>query len=417
LSYLVGLFYSDTKIDYTQERNLIPAFDNYTVKPETKTTDVYGRVTWKFRPQTSLVVGLRYNYDQISYEHYQELYTAVPPGPTSPPIIFGDPPWGAGGTMSASDSHSESTVVGDLSLQQKFGADSMAYFTYARGYAPAAYNVVNKLTRATDPADTGAPVATIDNLSDPLAKKETIDHFELGSKGRYVDGRLSVNAALFYTVYNDFQVQIFDQNNTSINPPLILSNAGKAETKGIELDSAFAATNYLRIDFNAAYIDAEFKDYNGAPCYYPDVPGQVPTGCTQATPGGPVTQDLSGKTMPNSPKFKFVLGAEQRIPLGGSAYEASLAGNYSWRDKAQMLVDQNPYAIQPSFGILNLSVGVHRNDGKFSATLFCNNVLDDHYFTDIEDFWSAPWGGSNTIVGQPARDTNRYFGLRLSAGL
>jgi iron complex outermembrane receptor protein len=140
-------------------------------------------------------------------------------------------------------------------------------------------------------------------------------------------------------------------------------------------------------------------------------------GCRDAIAGAAgVVQDLSGKPMPISPKFKFVLGAEQRIPLGAGDYEAVLAGNYSWRDKAQMLVDQNPYGIQPSFGILNLSVGVRKAEGKLAVTLFANNVFDEHYFTDLEDFWSAPWGGTNTIVGQPARDTNRYFGLRVSAG-
>jgi iron complex outermembrane receptor protein len=409
LSYLLGLFYSDTRVDFTQVRNLIPALDNYTVKPGTKTTDVYGRVTWEFRPRTALIVGLRYNYDQLSYRHFQADYTAIPPGPNGePPVIFHN--------LSASGSDSESTVVGDLSLQRKFGTGSMAYITYARGYAPAAYNTVNKLTQATSPAQTGALGATIDNLSDPLAEKEDIDHFELGTKGRYFDNRLSVNAALFYTVYKNFQVQIFDQTNTSLSPPLILANAGKAQTQGLEIDTALAVTDRLRLDLNAAYIDAEFKDYAGAPCYYPSVPGQIPPGCSQAVVGGPVTQDLSGKPMPNSPKLKFVLGAEQRIPLGTSDYEAVLAGNYAWRDEAQMLADQNPYAVQPSFGILNLSVGVRKPGGQFAVTVFANNVFDEHYFTDIEDFWSAPWGGANMIVGQVARDTNRYFGLRVSAG-
>jgi len=385
-SYLVGVFYSDTKISYQLDRGLLPAFQNVDVRPRTKTTDLFARTTWKFTPSTSLVTGLRYNYDQLEYTYAQALYTASFP----PPVIY------AG--LSAADSSSESTVVGDLSLQQRLGSDSMVYFTYARGYSPAAYNTAGNLTPATPKVG--------------LAKKENIDHFELGLKGTYLDRRVTLNAAVFDTKYKDFQVQIFDQSNTSINPPLVLANAGAAETRGVELDTAYAATDHLRIDLNAAYIDAKFNDYPGAPCYYPDVPGGVPAGCA----GAPATQDLSGKVMPNSPKFKFVLGAEQRIPLGSSNYEAVLAGNYSWRDKAQMLVDQNPYGIQPSFGILNLSVGVRNASNKLSVTAFANNVFDKHYFTDLEDFWSGPWGGTNTIVGQPARDTNRYFGLRVNAG-
>ena len=44
-----------------------------------------------------------------------------------------------------------------------------------------------------------------------------------------------------------------------------------------------------------------------------------------------------------------------------------------------------------------------------------NNVTNHHYFTDLEDFWSGPWG-ANAVVGQPARDSDRFFGLRLQAG-
>jgi iron complex outermembrane receptor protein len=405
LSYVVGLFYSDSKYSLHYYRPLVPAWLDYTSRPETKTTDVYGRATWKFTQGTSLVAGLRYNYDQLRYNYDANFF---------PPFIP---------TVSHSDSASESSAVGDLSLQHKYSNGLMVYLSYARGYSPAAYN-----TAAVEHVTAAAPALD-------LVKKEDVDHFELGTKGSYLDGRLNLNAAAFYTKYKGFQVQIFDQSSTSISPPLILANAGGAETKGVELDVAFAATGHLRLDLNAAYIDAKFTDYKGAPCYYADATGIVPSGsgcfqdlngnkaldagepvAGQALAGGTgVVQDLTGKVMPNSPKFKIVLGAEQRIPLGSGNYEAVLAGNFVWRDQVQMLVDQNPYGIQPSLGILNLSVGVRKAEGKLSVTLFANNVFDKHYFTDLEDFWSAPWG-TNTVVGQPARDTNRYFGLRLNAG-
>ena len=81
-----------------------------------------------------------------------------------------------------------------------------------------------------------------------------------------------------------------------------------------------------------------------------------------------------------------------------------------------MLPDQNPYAIQGAFGLVNLSAAFQSTDGKYSATAFVNNVGNHHYFTDVEDFWSGPWGG-NAVIGQPARDSVRYAGLRLSAAL
>lgn len=410
-SYLIGLFYSDTKVTDLYDRSFVPAWQYTDTTSKTKTTDLYARGTWKFTPSNSLVLGLRYNYDQIKYDYTKIVF---PPPPVTQPL-------------SNSESSSESTVVGDISLQHKYANGTMTYLTYARGYSPAAYNTAY-VQYAGEAAANG-------DLSLGLVKKEDIDHFELGSKGTYLDGRLSVNAALFYTKYKNFQVQIFQSSTVTLAPPLILDNAD-AETKGAELDLQYAATSNLRLGLNAAYIKAKFTNYKGAPCYS-DVSGFVPanSACFQETvalngvrdagepgPGeplvgvAPVVQDLSGKTMPLSPKFKFVLSADQRIPLPSGSSEVVLGANYSWRDKAQMLVDQNPYGIQSSFGILNLSVGWQRSDKRLGLTAFCNNVLDKHYFTDLEDFWSAPWGNTNTIIGQPARDTNRYFGLRLNAG-
>ncbi len=93
-----------------------------------------------------------------------------------------------------------------------------------------------------------------------------------------------------------------------------------------------------------------------------------------------------------------------------------LGASYSYRDAAQMLADQNPDTVMPSIGILNLSVGFHAAGGKTSFTLFVNNLTNKVYYTDLEDFWSGPWGGTSAVVGQPARDAKRYVGLRFSTG-
>jgi iron complex outermembrane receptor protein len=394
-NYVAGLFYSDQDITLQALRTLAPAWLDRSTNSRTRTTALYGRTTYKFNPSWQLVTGLRLNNDQISY-HAQDTILG-------PPVA-----------MNAASS-SESTVVGDASLQYKYGPNAMSYVTYARGYAPAAYNTAQDY--AQDP--NASPIPPLTALPFSRAAKEDIDHLELGTKGSYLDGRLTFNLAAFLTQYKNFQVQIFDQSSSSIAPPLVLSNAGKAITKGVEIDGAFAATKTLRIDYSLALINAYFDDYKGAPCYYPDTSGLVPPGCTQAAPINnivqPVKQNLSGQTMPNSPKIKLVIGAEQRFPINGT-WDLLAAGNYSWRDKAQMLVDQNPYGVQAAFGTLNVSLGLRDNEGKRSITVFCNNCTNEHYFTDIEDFWSAPWGGTNNIVGQPARDFNRYFGVRLSVG-
>jgi len=224
---------------------------------------------------------------------------------------------------------------------------------------------------------------------------------------------------VFYTIYQDFQVQNFDQSSASINPPLILESAD-AQTHGVELDTQWAATPLTRLGLSAAYIDATFGAYHNAPCYYPDsITVTVPAGCLQETINGVtnnVWPNLDGKPMPNAPKFKFNLNAEQRIPLGVIPFDVVLNGNLAYRDSAEMLADQNPKAINPSAAIVDLSAGLVSQSNKFSITAFVDNLFNQHYATDVEDFWSAPWGHVDVVVFQPARDSYRYGGIRFTAG-
>ncbi len=381
-NYLVGVFFSDQKVDLGTGRTFTPAQTSYDVSTDTKTYDVYGRGTLKFTDTTSLVVGLRYNSDHLSYGYSQ-----------------------IGGPVASANNDSSSAVVGDISLQQKLGA-TMAYVTYARGYAPKVFN-----TGVYSGGNAVAPPGALDATG-----QEHIDHFEIGTKGRYWDQRLMVNASAFYTVYSNYQVQTSASVPGDPAPILELTPAGKAKTQGVELDTALAATDTLRVDFSAAYIDAQFVNYKNATCWGNGVIQTLAEGChPDPTVPGQLVQDVSGKTMPDSPRFKETLGVEQRLPLAGTNLEMTVGGTYSYRTRSQFQPDQNPETIQGSFGLLNLSVGLREKTGKYSVTAFCNNVTNHFYAADIEDFWNGPWN-SNAVVMQPARDAVRYFGVRLNAG-
>ena len=393
LSYVVGVFYSDSKIDETYLRTLPPAAEDLEATPDTQTVSVYGRGTYKIFDNTSITAGLRYNHDMLSSQVYQADFAQA--SPPSCGTQLGTPYPCYIDTKSNSNA-----VVGDLSLEQKFGHNSMAYFTYARGYAPAVYNTSLALTDLTSPS--GASRVGPGGLTykpadvNPPVGQEHINSFELGSKGSYFDRRLNLNLAIFDTLYENYQIQSFASLLGVINNVLVLDNNGKAETRGVELDAVAQPTETTTLGFSAAYVDAKFTKYGGAPCV-------LGSGCS--------TQNISGKPLPNAPKFKFNIDASQFIPLNALPFDLTLAANYSYRTKAQMLVDQNPQAIEPAFGILNLSGTLTSKDKKYAAAVFVNNVTDQHYFVDMEDFWAGPWG-SNAVIGQPARDAHRFVGVR-----
>ena len=378
VSWLAGLFYSDVAIDEVYVRTLPPAGLNDHVIPDTKTYDAYGRATWNITSTTSLVTGLRFNHDKIAYK-----YTQYVTFPASPPTYY------------SSSSSSQNTVVGDVAIKQRLTDNVMAYLSYSRGYSPAAYNTSAVLT-SNDPL---APVG-----------KESINSYELGVKGSSLNRTLNLNADIFDTVYTDYQIQSYAYAPGVITPPLDLTSVGKARTRGAELAADWLATPLTRLSLSAAYIDARFLTYTGAPCYGLQTEAE---GCITPASGASPSQNVSGDAMPNSPRFKANLDLERRVPLGSYPYELTFGAAYNYRTRAQMLPDQNPFAIQGSFGLLNLRAGVQSSNGKFSAIAFINNVTNHHYFSDVEDFWSGPWNG-NAVIGQPARDSVRYEGLKLT---
>jgi len=379
VSWLAGVFYSDTNVDEIYIRSLPPAGLDVHVVPDTKTADLYARSTWKFTPTTSLVTGLRFNHDEITNRYNQYVSVGV-----SPP------------TYTSISSNDSNTVVGDVALKQQFTDKVMGYLSYSRGYSPEAYNTSAVLT-------SNAPQTPVG--------KESINSYELGVKGSFFDRTLTLNADVFDTVYTDYQIQSYAYQPGELTPPLNLSSVGKARTRGAEVATEWLATPLTRLTLSAAYIDAKFVTYTGAPCYGLQTAAE---GClTEVINGQPTpAQNVSGDTMPNSPKFKATFGAEQRVPLP-DPYELVFGGTYTYRTSAQMLPDQNPFAIQAGFGLLNLNAGIQTKNGKFSARVFVNNVTNHHYFTDVEDFWSGPWNG-NAVIGQPARDSERYSGLKLT---
>ncbi len=383
VSYVAGLFYSDTTVGLWETRTLTPAAVDYFVEPETKTYDAYGRLTWKFARATSLVAGLRYNSDHLSYFENELTYATTP---NTPPF----------GPLTSAASNTSSAVVGDISLKQQLTPSSMVYATYSRGYAPRAYNTALALA-------TSAP-------QQPVGQ-EKVDDFEIGSKGVYFDQHVSFNLAIFDTVYHNYQIQSYSSLPGYTAPPLILENAAKASTRGVEADLAVKPNDLTMLTFNAAYIKAKFDSYTNAPCWggaNPDGTPQEGAACVNNV------QNVSGDPMPNSPKFKAVLGLDQRVPVAAAPFDLHFGGTYAYRTSAQMLPDQNPQAVQGAFGLLNLNAGLESKNGAYRVTVFVNNVTDHHYYADIEDFWTGPWA-SNAVVGQPARDSNRYYGIRLDA--
>ena len=400
INFIAGAFYSDTKVDQTGSRVWVANAISKQNISTTKNYSLYGRVTAKLADQFSVVAGLRYNRDKIRWDVNQFFDPAQ--GQFEGCLFNGQasPPTGAFPCRWVNND-SSSAVVGDIALQYRPNRDMMVYGSYTRGYKPKAFNTVH------DFSSTQAAPSAADSAFAKATDQEHIDSFELGFKSSLLDRHLTFNAAAFYTKYNGYQAQLFD--TSQVVGVLVLANAG-ARTAGFEADLNYVK-GYTRASISAAYIDAKFENFAGATCW----PGQT---AAQGCSGG--VQDLSGKSLPASPKFKFNASMEQIVPF--TAFNVVLGGNVSARTSANLQPDQNPQTAQSGFALLDLSVGIQSKDERSTVTLFVNNVTDHFYLTNAEDFFAGATGTmtlggftpGNYVIGQPARDSHRYFGGRVS---
>ncbi|MBU6267018.1 MAG: TonB-dependent receptor [Sphingomonadales bacterium] len=409
ISGLAGLYYADTQVQVHGYNGWVGNQQGKLNISDTKSYAIYGRVTAKLDEQFSVIAGLRYNWDKLSWNNTElpinfatgDVYGTGPgTAPGDGGYLIMSPTCNPGTGCQWILHDSSGTLVGDVSLQYHPGKDAMLYASYTRGYKPRAYNT------AHDWQSPQANPAASDALFLTPTEKERINSFEVGLKSSLLDHRLTFNAAAFYTRYSGYQAQIFD--NTKLQGILLLKNAD-ARTAGVEIETNYRAGN-TSIGVSAAYIDARFTNFPGAQCY----PTQtVAQGCV----GG--AQSLSGHSLPDSPKFKLNANVQQVVPLGN--VNLLLGGNLSYRGDTMLQANGNPQTMQPGFALLDLSVGVQTKDQRITATFFVNNVTDHFYVTNAEDFFSGAFGpasgaagAANVVIGQPARDAQRYFGGRIS---
>src|SRR6185295_9072080 len=134
-----------------------------------------------------------------------------------------------------------------VSLAWKPSDALMLYATYANGYKSGAFN----------------PVPGPGAFYPLVVKQEGTDNYEVGLKSSWLERRLQVNAAAFYTDYTD--AQIFQLDITTGGQVAI--NSDKAKIKGAEVEIAARPVRGLSLSLSYGYTNAEFTDFNGTGLY------------------------------------------------------------------------------------------------------------------------------------------------------
>ena len=126
------------------------------------------------------------------------------------------------------------------------------------------------------------------------------------------------------------------------------------------------------------------------------------------------SQDVRGESMPFSPEFKLTLSARYLVELAAS-FDVVLNGSYRWQDEVLYAIDQDENKIQDAYGVMDLSVGLLDDAGRYEINLYVSNVFDESYANSIitNNIYSSPGANAYPYDQYISRDAERRVGVEL----
>jgi iron complex outermembrane receptor protein len=184
--------------------------------------------------------------------------------------------------------------------------------------------------------------------------------YEIGVKGALLDGRLGIDANVFYTEVKNFQGQRCRITSIgALNCPA--ESIPSITTEGFELGLFGSPLPGLTINGGYIYNIAEYGDgYTG---YDPN-----------NLNGG--TTDLSNEQLVNVPKNKFTLAADYSHSIGGLAGFVSVDTVY--KSDIRFGPTADPRFIYPSHWTFGARLGLRSQTGSWNVALFARNLGNEH---------------------------------------
>ena len=220
------------------------------------------------------------------------------------------------------------------------------YLKYSRGFKSGGWNV---------------DFLTTPQISTDLSfNKETADSYEAGLKGKAFNHRVQYDLAVFWAQYRNFQVFQFvglDSGQTII----LLRNAARAETKGVEASVNALLTSHLTVGANLGLLDARFKSFPG---------------------GGPGGQDAAGQRMPDASKFTAAITCDYTVPVESLDGRLDLYAESTLRSKSLSGINNDPsISGLSSRNIVNVRMSFLPSSHRWQLSAWARNLFDKAYTT------------------------------------
>lgn len=379
VDYTIGGFYLDQNSHYEARVDLNYALIDFIHGPDptpAKTWAVFAHSTWHISDRLDISGGVRYSDETKDYTHFRHNPDGSDIGsfgPTFPdavhpflPIQFFDLVNFRLSGMNGLEDHFEDTIT-DWRVAANYSVrdDLMVYGSASTGYKSGGVN--------------SRPFFPIQLRS---FNPESLTSYEIGFKSTLLDNSLRLNAAAFFTKYDDVQLRLL-QCEIAIppffGPPCLQPrNVGNAEIKGLEFEIEWYLTESLSIDAAASFLDFKYTDI------FDD---NVLTGSVIA-PIDMIT--------PYTPEEKFSLGIQYNFPASErGGLHVRLDATH--QGEVYTVPTNDPLNLIDSYTITNARLWWDSPDQDWSIELVVRNLGDKvYYLTKWDEYRSV-----GQIMGQP----------------
>ncbi len=339
----------------------------------TKSYAAFGDFSFDLTDQFKLSAGLRYTHDEKTGTVFRRNYTGI----RSP--RFGNATAVPG--LIRSDYTNDRTFekfTPRVSLSYQPNDDLNFYASYGKGFKSGGFDMRGDVVLTP----------TTVNGYEP----ETIDSYEVGVKGAFLDRTLFINAAGFYSNYKDQQVTI----QAPALPSGIASfvdNAGKGVIYGFELETRMVPSRNFSASLVVGYTNADYKEF------------------FTFIGGGTTPVDVSNqRAFQNTPEWTANASFTWSHDLAGGSIAFTPA--VSLRSDVQMFELATPALDQDGYALVDASLNWTSEGGRYRIGVAARNLTDARYRVGGYNFPGALFG--NSVIGYygPPRTVTGTFEVK-----
>lgn len=313
--WLGGLYYTHETADLLQPILLTPHLSSelgaVQLTSSYAETAGFANFTYHFLPEFDVSAGGRFSHNSQSANEF----------------IFG--------ALAATGGSSGNVFTWSLSPEWHPNENTMVYGRVAKGFRPGGPN-------ALPPGLTDVPTSYA---------ADSLINYEAGVKGDYLDGKLSLDADVYYIDWS--QIQLLEVvNGFGVN-----GNGGSATSKGFEWSATWLPIDNLSLTFGGAFTDANL------------------------TQDAPAVGALSGDWLPYVPRWSTTFDADYTFDAIGD-FRPFVGMSWQYIGERFSGFGSTGQAKLPSYNNVDLRAGVDFQN-NWSIELYVKNLGDSRGITAV----------------------------------